>query len=33
LEKIMPNKDLIVIGTSTGGFEALRALAGGLPPD
>ena len=29
----MPNQDRIVIGTSTGGFEALKALAGGLPPD
>src|SRR5258706_5134415 len=29
----MPGHDIIVIGASAGGLEALRALAGGLPPD
>ena len=29
----MLNKDIIVIGTSAGGIEAMKALAGGLPPD
>jgi two-component system chemotaxis response regulator CheB len=29
----MLNKDLIVIGTSAGGIEALKVLAGGLPAD
>src|SRR5690242_7215189 len=29
----MPCHDIIVIGTSAGGLEALKALARGLPPD
>src|SRR5215217_8275426 len=29
----MPAKDIIVIGASLGGIEALRAIAGGLPKD
>src|SRR5262245_37694132 len=29
----MPKRDIIVIGTSAGGVEALREVAGGLPPD
>ena len=29
----MLNKDVIVIGTSAGGIEAMKALAGGLSPD
>jgi two-component system chemotaxis response regulator CheB len=29
----MANQDLIVIGTSLGGLEALEALVGGLPAD
>lgn len=29
----MPNKDIVVIGASSGGIEALRSLAGGLHPD
>jgi two-component system, chemotaxis family, protein-glutamate methylesterase/glutaminase len=29
----MPNRDIIVIGTSAGGVEALRELTRGLPPD
>jgi len=29
----MPGKDIVVIGTSTGGIEALKALAAGLPRD
>lgn len=29
----MLSKNIIVIGTSTGGIEALKVLAGGLPPD
>ena len=29
----MPGKDIIVIGTSAGGIEALKVLAGGLPRD
>ena len=27
------NKDIIVIGASAGGFDAMKVLAGGLPPD
>lgn len=33
LKAAMLNKDIIVIGTSTGGIEALKVLVGGLPPD
>lgn len=29
----MPERDIIVIGTSAGGIEALKALVGGLPRD
>ena len=29
----MANKNPIVIGTSLGGMEALKALVSGLPPD
>lgn len=29
----MPTRDIIVIGASVGGIEALRAIAGGLPKD
>lgn len=29
----MPTKDIIVIGASAGGIEALRVIAGGLPKD
>lgn len=29
----MPSKDIIVIGTSTGGIDALQVLVGGLPSD
>jgi two-component system chemotaxis response regulator CheB len=29
----MPGKDIVVIGTSAGGIEALKVLAGGLPRD
>jgi two-component system chemotaxis response regulator CheB len=29
----MPGHDIIVIGTSAGGVQALQALVGGLPPD
>jgi two-component system chemotaxis response regulator CheB len=29
----MPGKDVIVVGTSSGGVEALRTLVGGLPRD
>ena len=29
----MPGKDIIVVGTSSGGVEALTTLVGGLPPD
>lgn len=29
----MNNRDIIVIGASAGGIDALRALLGGLPPD
>ena len=32
-QKTMPNRDIIVIGTSAGGVEALREVAHGLPPD
>jgi len=32
-QKTMPNRDIIVIGTSAGGVEALREVASGLPPD
>src|SRR5262245_38875323 len=31
--KFMPGHDIIVIGTSAGGVEALRELTQGLPPD
>ncbi|MDF2759127.1 MAG: CheB methylesterase, partial [Thermomicrobiales bacterium] len=29
----MPHHDIIVIGGSAGGIEALRTLVSGLPPD
>ena len=29
----MPGKEIVVIGTSAGGIEALKVLAGGLPRD
>jgi two-component system chemotaxis response regulator CheB len=29
----MPSKRLVVVGASSGGIEALRSLAAGLPPD
>jgi two-component system chemotaxis response regulator CheB len=29
----MPRRDIIVVGTSTGGIEALKVLVGGLPHD
>lgn len=29
----MPRRDIIVIGASAGGLDALRAVVGGLPPD
>jgi two-component system chemotaxis response regulator CheB len=29
----MPGKNVVVVGTSSGGVEALRTLVGGLPPD
>lgn len=29
----MPEKNIIVVGASAGGFEALKTLIGGLPPD
>lgn len=29
----MPNKDIVVIGTSMGGIEALKVLVSSLPPD
>ncbi|MDQ3744203.1 MAG: chemotaxis protein CheB, partial [Acidobacteriota bacterium] len=29
----MPTKDIIVVGTSAGGIEALKTIAGGLPRD
>src|SRR5215211_5818100 len=31
--KRMPGRDIVVVGTSAGGVEALRALVGGLPAD
>jgi two-component system chemotaxis response regulator CheB len=32
-EQAMPGHDIIVIGASAGGLEALTTLARGLPPD
>jgi two-component system, chemotaxis family, protein-glutamate methylesterase/glutaminase len=32
-EKIVAGKDIVVIGTSTGGIEALQTLLGGIPAD
>ena len=29
----MPVRDIIVVGTSMGGIEALEQLAAGFPPD
>ena len=29
----MPGKEIVVIGTSAGGIEALKVLAAGLPRD
>ncbi|HEX8116560.1 MAG TPA: chemotaxis protein CheB, partial [Pyrinomonadaceae bacterium] len=29
----MPGKEIVVVGASTGGIDALKALAGGLPRD
>jgi two-component system chemotaxis response regulator CheB len=29
----MPTRDIIVVGASVGGIDALRTIAGGLPPD
>src|SRR5438093_617252 len=32
-EQAMPSHDIIVIGASAGGLEALKTVAGGLPAD
>src|SRR5579864_7018385 len=29
----MPNRDIVVVGASAGGIEALREMLSGLPPD